>query len=205
MSFRHFPSPFARKLSQLSNDRSFKKRKREDSDDNSVIDDGSGTEIENSSPSDPQYPALAALPANIALQYEKAGQPFDEHPPSGRFPHCGIEISSISGGTLSQSRLHDELAVLNPPLSNTDYRLTQFPVFSLKQSHLATLTMLMHRCLLRGDYTRAGRAFGLLLRTEIEGQQVDIRSQNLWGIGVEVLCRRRGQSPTNTESHTGGN
>lgn len=51
--------------------------------------------------------------------------------------------------------------------------------------HLNTMTAIMHRCLRDGDMPRAKRALGLLLRT----RDVDIRLDNLWVIGSEILMR----------------
>ncbi|KAK5624443.1 hypothetical protein RRF57_000159 [Xylaria bambusicola] len=54
-----------------------------------------------------------------------------------------------------------------------------------RMRHLSTMTAIMHRCLRDGDIPRAKRAFGLLLRT----RDVDIRLDNLWAIGSEILMR----------------
>ncbi|KAI1312377.1 hypothetical protein F5Y03DRAFT_408433 [Xylaria venustula] len=51
--------------------------------------------------------------------------------------------------------------------------------------HLGTLAAVMHRCLRDGDMGRAKRAFGLLLRT----RDVDVRLDNLWAVGSEILMR----------------
>ncbi|KAL9057237.1 MAG: hypothetical protein Q9162_002441 [Coniocarpon cinnabarinum] len=45
------------------------------------------------------------------------------------------------------------------------------------------------------DYSRASRIFGMLLRFEppglaVAGAHVDLRKQNLWGIGAEILLQR---------------
>tara|TARA_R110002003_G_scaffold193_15_gene15047 strand:+ start:22725 stop:23702 length:978 start_codon:yes stop_codon:yes gene_type:complete len=63
---------------------------------------------------------------------------------------------------------------------------------SLRKNHLSVLSTLMHRCLLEQDYERAGRAWGMLLRTQVAGgHPVDPRNHGRWGIGAEVLLRRR--------------
>ncbi|KAI0193836.1 hypothetical protein F4808DRAFT_356353 [Astrocystis sublimbata] len=56
---------------------------------------------------------------------------------------------------------------------------------SARMRHLNTMTAIMHRCLREGDMGRAKRALGLLLRT----RDVDIRYDNLWAIGSEILMR----------------
>jgi hypothetical protein len=49
----------------------------------------------------------------------------------------------------------------------------------------------MHRCLLEGDFLRAGKAWGLILRTQISGTPIDPRNHGRWGIGAELLLHRR--------------
>ena len=68
----------------------------------------------------------------------------------------------------------------------------------LRQQHLSVLTTILHRCLLENDYTRAGRAWGMLLRTECGGRAFDLRANGRWGIGAEILLR---QKYHNAEAH----
>jgi hypothetical protein len=49
----------------------------------------------------------------------------------------------------------------------------------------------MHRCLLEGDFLRAGKAWGLILRTQISGTPIDPRNHGRWGIGAELLLHRQ--------------
>ncbi|KAJ2972231.1 hypothetical protein NUW58_g9230 [Xylaria curta] len=56
---------------------------------------------------------------------------------------------------------------------------------SARMRHLNTMTAIMHRCLRDGDIARAKRALGLLVRT----RDVDLRVDNLWAIGSEILMR----------------
>ncbi|KPI42679.1 uncharacterized protein AB675_1843 [Cyphellophora attinorum] len=62
---------------------------------------------------------------------------------------------------------------------------------SLRVQHIAAMTAVLHRSVQRKDWVRAKRAFGLLLRTEISGQFIDIRAADIWGIGAEILFRQR--------------
>ncbi|KAI9830664.1 MAG: hypothetical protein M1826_004493 [Phylliscum demangeonii] len=62
---------------------------------------------------------------------------------------------------------------------------------SLRHHHLSVLTTVLHRCLLAGDYARAGRTWGLLLRTKFRGKPVDLLAENRWGVGAEILLRRQ--------------
>ncbi|KAI5788323.1 RNA polymerase I-specific initiation factor-domain-containing protein [Geopyxis carbonaria] len=55
--------------------------------------------------------------------------------------------------------------------------------WNLRAKHIAVITTLLHRCLLTHDWTRARRAYGLLLR----GKDVDVR--RVWGVGVDILLR----------------
>ena len=61
-----------------------------------------------------------------------------------------------------------------------------------KRAHLDNLSTLMHCCILKGDYERAGRAWGMILRTHVAGgRPVDPRNHGRWGIGAEIALRRK--------------
>ena len=67
---------------------------------------------------------------------------------------------------------------------------------NLRYQHLTVLNAALYSCLQKGDYKRASRIFGILVRFEPPSQQkigrhVDLRRKNLWGAGVEILLRRR--------------
>lgn len=61
---------------------------------------------------------------------------------------------------------------------------------TVRRRHTAVLTTILHKCMLDGDYIRAGRAFSMLLRLEMGGVKIDVRKDGLWGIGAEILLRR---------------
>ena len=63
----------------------------------------------------------------------------------------------------------------------------------LRKQHLAVLMAMLHRCLMEGDYLRAGRAWGMLLRAESHGHKLDVRTYGRWGIGAEILMFRDAQ------------
>lgn len=63
---------------------------------------------------------------------------------------------------------------------------------NLKKQHFTALNTVLHKCVLEGDFTRASRALGLLLRFKIRGQYVDLRRKDLWGLAGEILLRRGG-------------
>ena len=60
----------------------------------------------------------------------------------------------------------------------------------MHQQHRGALTALLHKALFEGDFSRAGRAFGLILRDGAGGQLRDIRAEGRWGVGAEILLRR---------------
>lgn len=120
--------------------------------------------------------------------------------PPPPFPH-GPPTTSKDG--FNSTKLQQELADLEPPLfavnaaSKTDpvNRKSKRP--ALRQTHLGVLTTILHHCLLEGDYDRAGRAWGMILRTQIAGVPIDTRNHARWGIGAEILLRRNAQPHSN--------
>lgn len=68
---------------------------------------------------------------------------------------------------------------------------------SLHAQHLAVMTAILHTSLLKGDYARAGRAFGLLLR---QSSAIDLRPDGRWGIGVDILLNRDRARPLHSRS-----
>lgn len=59
----------------------------------------------------------------------------------------------------------------------------------LKLRHLGVLTAIVQRCLLEGYIQRATKAWSLLLRAQVGGRGLDLRSTAYWGIGAELLIR----------------
>lgn len=125
-------------------------------------------------------------------QYTIAGQPLDEPLPGGHFPHAPPPEHLETDDTIFVERdeqIEDDAVIDSPKLRSIKNaaRANQ----NLRQQHLAVVTAIMHRCLLQGDFDRAGRALGLLLRSEIgKGEYFDIRADGRWGIGAEILLRR---------------
>ncbi|OBT73031.1 hypothetical protein VF21_07720 [Pseudogymnoascus sp. 05NY08] len=60
----------------------------------------------------------------------------------------------------------------------------------LKVRHLGVLTAILQRCLAEGDIPRASKAWALLLRAQVGGKGVDLRSTGYWSLGAELLIRR---------------
>ncbi|KAH7382507.1 hypothetical protein DE146DRAFT_623629 [Phaeosphaeria sp. MPI-PUGE-AT-0046c] len=114
------------------------------------------------------------------------------------FPHAPVAPPKQH---LSGRKLHQEIA--NPPsrlysvnaLTTSDSSEQKSEATSLRKTHVNVLSTVMHRCLLEGDYQRAGRAWGMLLRTRVAGgHYVDPRNHGRWGIGAEILLRREPQT-----------
>lgn len=125
---------------------------------------------------------ITGLTASQALQYRTAGlQPHEDVPPKP-FPHGPVGWTKSKRGQKTRTHFEGEsdkeiLAVDRPTDENT----------SLRQQHLKVLTAIMHRCLLEGDYERAGKAWSLLLHSN---PPMDLRRHDRWGIGAEVLMRK---------------
>lgn len=62
---------------------------------------------------------------------------------------------------------------------------------SLRVQHISAMSAVLHKCLRNKDWPRARRALGLLLRTEISGQSLDLRASEYWGLGAEILFRQQ--------------
>lgn len=147
------------------------------------IDDEETTDIGSATESEPAGTSLILTP-NESHQYRIAGFPFSQELPKGHFPH-GPEREERSKRE-SATRHLKALAALSTPV---------YPPQSAQQSnvrfqHLGALTAILHRCMLQGDYVRAGRAWGLILREDYRGFQMDVRNEARWGIGAEILLRR---------------
>ncbi|KAJ4353038.1 hypothetical protein N0V85_009610, partial [Neurospora sp. IMI 360204] len=57
------------------------------------------------------------------------------------------------------------------------------------QSRVGALVAIIQRCLAEGDIALARRAFGLLVRADVNGRKVDLRFGGFWELGAEVLMR----------------
>ncbi|TKA65632.1 hypothetical protein B0A55_10558 [Friedmanniomyces simplex] len=126
-------------------------------------------------------------PVNRTDPYHVAGHSRQDSLPPPPFPHAPLKTRE------SCVSVEEELAALNPPLYVSKATALN-DQSSLKRRHIDNLTTLLHTCMLRGDWQRASRAWGLLLRTEIGGRSVDVRQQGRWGIGAELLMRRDAES-----------
>lgn len=114
--------------------------------------------------------------------------------PPSPFPHAPARPPKQ---LLRGRKLHEELAKPSSRLYAVNALTTgnateqNSEATSLRKTHLNVLSTVMHRCLLEGDYERAGRAWGMLLRTRVSGgHYVDPRNHGRWGIGAEILLWR---------------
>ncbi|KAJ5256645.1 hypothetical protein N7478_012749 [Penicillium angulare] len=134
--------------------------------------------------SDSEAPTLTP---NEAHQYRVAGLSVDEQLPKGKkYPHGPAAVSSGEDKD-PELRLKD-LSPWSTPVYYPQNSLSNRDDLHLQ--HLVALNTVLHTCLLDGDFARAGRAWGLLLREEFQGLPLDLHSDCRWGIGAEILLRR---------------
>ncbi|KAL4996995.1 extracellular mutant protein 11-domain-containing protein [Aspergillus recurvatus] len=121
-----------------------------------------------------------------AHQYRVAGLPFNEElPDTKHFPHAPVKERNRKVN--NRGSILKELSALSPPIYAPQSAAHQG---NLRLHHLAVLTSVLHRCLLEGDYIRAGRAWGLIIREQFSGNSIDVRADDRWGIGAEILLRK---------------
>ncbi|KAL8947484.1 MAG: hypothetical protein Q9222_006241 [Ikaeria aurantiellina] len=142
-------------------------------------------------------PSTVSLSPGIYRQYRTAGQPFNRPVHPYPFPHAPassrLKATAPHPSTGSLLSLDPDSEPLTESSSQDEAeeagRVSQPRAAKpgLRQQHYAVLTSLLHRCLLDKDYMRASRAWAMLLRTEVNGHPLDIRTQDRWGIGAEIL------------------
>jgi RNA polymerase I specific initiation factor len=121
-----------------------------------------------------------------ARQYRAAGLSLDEEDLFEEdFPHLGLR-DKTSERKRAKGYVED-LQKQWPPIFIPGSKTTES---TLHVRHLGVLTTILHKCLLEGDFFRAGRAWGMLLHERFGRQPVDIRSGGRWGIGAEILFRQ---------------
>jgi hypothetical protein len=155
----------------------------EDGLDGETSDIGDTTDVASGTESEAAGPSLVLTP-NESHQYRISGFPTHQELPEGHFPHAPPKDDFRKGN--STARQLKALADLSPPI----YPPQTAQQGNIRYQHLGALTAILHRCMLQGDYVRAGRAWGLLLRESYRGFQMDARNETRWGIGAEILLRR---------------
>ena len=169
-----------------------KKRKRDEFP--SDVDSGIST-VEDGASRSPTTSTHMTLSHGIASQHEVFTQALAEGLPGSKFSQGFPHQSQTSSRSKTKEEIAHELAKLKPALSSArgpayDIQTNLAGALGLRQRHLAAMTTTLQRCLLDRDYIRAGRAWGLLLRTEHNGHIMDLRTNNRWGVGAEILLRR---------------
>jgi hypothetical protein len=158
-------------------------------------------EQDKSSPSPEPHRAKVPPGSSEVAQLRVAGLSSEDESsiPPAPFPHAPVRVAKTR---YTASKLQEE--VFKPPvrlyaataLSKGDSINKQGRTTSLRKTHIDVLSTVMHRCLLEGDYGRAGRAWGMLLRTHVAGgRPVDPRNNGRWGIGPEILLHRKSGAP----------
>jgi hypothetical protein len=71
-----------------------------------------------------------------------------------------------------------------------------------RERNIGVLVGILRRCMAEGDMVLAKRAFGMLVRADIDGRRVDLRSEGYWGLGAEILMRT-GERPSEGEEEDG--
>jgi RNA polymerase I specific initiation factor len=149
------------------------------------VTDSSARSLDSPSPSQ-QSAFSAVLTPDEIYQYAVAGQPVEDELQGYGFPHAKTgnkdQPSKFDYDLRQQLKSHRPASGDNPLVTR-----------SLHQQHLAVITTILHRSLLDQDFMRAGRALGMILRDEMGGRPVDIRSEGRWGIGAEILIRQDAQ------------
>ena len=229
MSHILFFSPTFKSSSSLSHlpsstHHAFKKRKRGREPSDSDGDDGSVERLETEPATDgislpSEYSNVFVPTSLVALHEDIPPATVRLHSPnSSHNDHNGLEGSELTqrfphstaetAPSLSKGRISNELATVNPSLYVTTRRLptaTAEKVSSnlrLRQHHLCTVTAILHRSLLHGDYIRAGRAWATLLRAEQNGHSMDLRTHGRWGVGAEILMQSESQMAQKTLDHS---
>ncbi|KAK1139264.1 hypothetical protein N8T08_001110 [Aspergillus melleus] len=169
-----------------------KKRKKGLGDSGNAHPDTEGETTDAASDRAPSGPFLTLSP-DEAHQYRIAGLPFNQELPGGNFPHGPAKDAKAPRQT--KGEVLKELSSLSSPIYPPQSAAHQG---NLRHQHFAVLSSILHRCLLQRDYIRAGRAWGLLLREEYNGTPLDVRVEERWGIGAEILLRRGRQISDNT-------
>lgn len=163
---------------------------------------GEETEVHSSGGSVTSEPE--SLGQDATIQYETSGHPIDKTLPRSNFPHAFRQRPTHSSQLQTGSNLSDGLATLRPPLcvaagSGSNVGKVKPRAVGLRQQHLIAQTAILHRCVLEGDFIRAGRAWGMLLRAEHNGHSLDLRSTDRWGLGAEIILRREAQLVCNKD------
>ncbi len=188
---QYFVFPVSRSALERTN----RKRKRQhqdgssDSSPSEEADELPGSTVGSRPQADGVSSAITSLTASTVAQYRAAGHSFEDAVPAHPFPHAPVDYLSRKGKTKSKVKKEVASYVANPSVGAQPSEVPSSGPRTRREQHLGVVTTIMHRCLLNGDYERAGRAWGMLLRA----RGFDVRKQGKWGIGAEILFRVDGQ------------
>jgi hypothetical protein len=131
---------------------------------------------------------ITSLTRHQLEQYHLAGLPPEYQVPPPPFP-SGAYPRPTHRDFVAEVQL--ELDSLDPPLFSlpTAPNGSRIKQFSQPEKHLAIVNTILHLSLLRGDHTRAERAWAMMLRASYDGS--DFRPMARWGIAAELLMARR--------------
>lgn len=114
----------------------------------------------------------------------------------------GLAGSQDVAPGLPTTRLENNLADVELP-GPKSLRLSAQCKQGFRTHHAVALTTVLHRCLLQGDYLRAGRTWGILLRMKIAKGPLDLRNHDHWGVGAEIFYQQRSQLGPNIARQEG--
>ena len=216
MSFPHFFSLVFKETTHSGHTHSFsnnfsKKRKRRGNDSSDIVDSHDSELHKRSGPggsldcakiaptSSEQVYNSAKADEQPRVLHQASRQPPNPEIYGKNFPHAKLGWNTEDLGQDTQGEIQDIPVMARTRLSLDSRRHTSqlsldgsLDSVGFRQQHLLALTTLLHRCILQGDYVRAGRAWGILLRTEVSSS-MDVRTYDRWGIGAELLCQRPSQ------------
>lgn len=115
---------------------------------------------------------------------------------------AGSQDVAQGSPTLSPTRLENNLSDVELPGPKSS-RLSVQSNQGFRGHHAVALTTVLHRCLLQGDYLRAGRTWGILLRMRVATGSLDLKNHDHWGLGAEILCHRHSQLNPNIARQEG--
>lgn len=165
----------------------------------------SSQEDEPPTPSAPSSDTINPLShsPNTLRQFALAGLSPEEELPSRahpNFPHRSLPPGWQPGDVRSRRRRSRSAAATSESEADadTDGEAAGVPSRRAQQrsgellssqadifKHMSTMMAILHRCIHEGDMVRAKRAFRLLLGT----RDVDIRLNDMWTMGAEILMR----------------
>ena len=210
------PSRKQPKTLRVSRNRARKRKRREDevperAEDGRLEDDRQAV-VPDHDPSHPSTTVAGARPrltaggdiSEDAEQYRVAGYTAAGERLPDCFPHRSLDVTREDKKARMRNvdtGVQRALSELSPPLflpqkltAGGKATVTSTPTTDLRRHHMSVLTTIMQRCLLDGDYDRAGRAWAMILRTDVRGKAPDLRGEGRWGIGPEILLRQDHQS-----------